>query len=31
MAHGSEAYWNLVVGRQVLADERTLADFVRTF
>ena len=31
MAHGCEAYWNLVVGRQVLADGRTLVDFVRTF
>ena len=31
MAHGSEAYWNLLVGRLVLADEGTLVDFVRTF
>ena len=30
MAHGSEAYWNLLIGQQVLAsDAPTLLDFVR--
>lgn len=32
IAHGSEAYWNLLIGQQVLAsDEPTLVDFVRSF
>ena len=30
MAHGSEAYWNLVVGQSVLASDLPLVDFVRT-
>lgn len=30
MAHGSEAYWHGLVGRQVLAAEGSLAEFVRT-
>ncbi|MGH6626982.1 MAG: acyl-CoA dehydrogenase family protein [Burkholderiaceae bacterium] len=30
MAHGSEAYWNRVVGEQVLAGNLPLADFVRS-
>ena len=30
MAHGSEAYWNTLVGQQVLASELSLSDFVRT-
>ena len=29
-AHGSEAYWNTVIGQQVLASEMSLSDFVRT-
>jgi alkylation response protein AidB-like acyl-CoA dehydrogenase len=29
IAHGSESYWNRVVGEQVLATECTLAEFVR--
>jgi alkylation response protein AidB-like acyl-CoA dehydrogenase len=29
MAHGSELYWNALVGRQVLAAEGSLAEFVR--
>jgi acyl-CoA dehydrogenase len=30
MAHGSEAYWNPIIGSSVLAsDERTLLDFIR--
>jgi acyl-CoA dehydrogenase len=31
MAHGSEAYWNMIVGRSVLASELpTVTDFVRS-
>lgn len=30
MAHGSEAYWNTLVGQHVLASELSLSDFVRT-
>ncbi len=30
MAHGSEAYWNTVVGQQVLDSDMPLSDFVRT-
>ncbi|CAN5238141.1 acyl-CoA dehydrogenase family protein [soil metagenome] len=30
MAHGSEAYWNRVVGELVLKGEMSLSDFVRT-
>ncbi len=30
MAHGSEAYWNRVVGEQVLAGSLPLSDFVRS-
>ncbi|WP_028602402.1 acyl-CoA dehydrogenase [Ottowia thiooxydans] len=30
MAHGSEAYWNTLVGQHVLASESSLSDFVRT-
>jgi len=29
-AHGSEAYWNTVIGQQVLASELSLSDFVRS-
>ena len=29
-AHGSEAYWNTVIGQQVLASEMSLSDFVRS-
>jgi acyl-CoA dehydrogenase len=29
-AHGSEAYWNTVIGQQVLASEMSLSDFVCT-
>lgn len=29
LAHGSEAHWNAVVGRQVLSADCTLAEFVR--
>lgn len=29
-AHGSEAYWNTVIGHQVLASEMSLSDFVRS-
>jgi acyl-CoA dehydrogenase len=29
-AHGSEAYWNTVIGQQVLLSELSLADFVRS-
>ena len=29
MAHGSERYWNALVGRQVLAADTSLAEFVR--
>ncbi len=29
-AHGSEAYWNTVIGQQVLAREMSLSDFVRS-
>lgn len=29
-AHGSEAYWNKVIGQQVLASEMSLSDFVRS-
>lgn len=32
MAHGSEAYWNLLIGEQVLASNApSLVDFVRSF
>jgi alkylation response protein AidB-like acyl-CoA dehydrogenase len=30
MAHGSEDHWNRIVGEQLLADTRSLAEFVRT-
>lgn len=30
MAHGSEAYWNTLVGQHVLASDLSLSDFVRT-
>jgi len=30
MAHGSEAFWNPIVGRAVLASDSSIADFVRT-
>ena len=30
MAHGSEAYWNLIVGQSVLASNLALMDFVRS-
>ena len=30
MAHGSEAWWNVVVGKSVLASELPLVDFVRS-
>jgi hypothetical protein len=30
MAHGSEAYWNTVIGQQVLAGGLSLSDFVRS-
>ena len=30
MAHGSEAWWNLVVGQSVLASDLPLVDFVRS-
>lgn len=30
MAHGSEAYWNPLIGQQVLDSQQTLVDFVRT-
>jgi acyl-CoA dehydrogenase len=30
MAHGSEAYWNPIVGRAVLSSDSSIADFVRT-
>lgn len=30
IAHGSEAYWNTVIGQQVLASEKSLSDFVRS-
>lgn len=30
MAHGSEAYWNKVVGEHVLKGDMSLSDFVRT-
>ena len=29
-AHGSEAYWNTVIGQQVLASEMSLSDFVQS-
>ena len=29
-AHGSEPYWNTVIGQQVLASEMSLSDFVRS-
>ena len=29
-AHGSEAYWNTVIGQQVLQSDLSLADFVRS-
>ena len=29
-AHGSEAYWNTVIGQQVLASKMSLSDFVRS-
>ena len=29
-AHGSEAYWNTVIGQQVLGSEMSLSDFVRS-
>jgi acyl-CoA dehydrogenase len=29
MAHGSEMYWNPIVGQRILASEASLADFVR--
>ena len=29
-AHGSEAYWNTVIGQQVMASDMSLADFVRS-
>ena len=29
-AHGSEAYWNTVIGQQVLASKLSLSDFVRS-
>ena len=30
MAHGSEAWWNVVVGKSVLESELPLVDFVRS-
>jgi len=30
IAHGSESYWNRVLGEQVLAEDSTLAEFVRS-
>jgi acyl-CoA dehydrogenase len=30
IAHGSEAYWNTVIGKQLLASEMSLSDFVRS-
>ena len=30
MAHGSESYWNRVIGEHVLASDLSLSDFVRT-
>ena len=30
MAHGSEDHWNRIVGEHLLADRRSLAEFVRT-
>lgn len=29
-AHGSEAYWNTVIGQQLLASEMSVSDFVRS-
>jgi hypothetical protein len=30
VAHGSEAHWNLLIGRDVLAGDMSLVDFVRS-